>query len=334
MQSEIRNSCQWKVGLTKTFRNRSGKIFNSWGSNLQNPSDRMCQVHIPDEGYEFIQADLAGAEALDVSFRCPPRCRFRQLFEYQIKPHVYVALHLFANEWMKETPYDAKHLTSLEIPQLVQHPEWKDLSKLIKNNHERYFIGKKTCHSMNYGKQAGSFRFDVLKESEGKIVLTLKQAEFFRDTYIGLFPEIFADWHQTVIRQLKEYRTLYNSLGYPLYFGGHVENDTKIREAIAAAPQSTVGCIANIAACDMQEYIEMQGCDWDLLNNKHDSLLVQAPTEEANSAARKLVEYMSRIELCSPFGEKFFMRVEVAIGSNWMKYDEEKNPNGMREVTL
>lgn len=327
------SSCGWKPGGTKTFRNKSSKIFDTFGTNLQNPSERMCRIHVPRKGYKFIQADLAGAEALDVAMRTPRGGKFRQLFEYKIKPHTFVAMHLFQTQWQTETPYDCKHLCTLDIPQLAEHPEWKLLSKLIKNNHERYFIGKKTCHSFNYLKMPGTFRFDVLKGSEGEIVLTLRDSELFRGIYVGLFPEIFADWHEKVKADLEETRTIYNSLSYPHYFGGHVKNDKTIREAVATGPQSTVGCIANIAACDMQDYIESSALHWDLLNNKHDSLLVQAPADEALLAAKKLTEYMSRIELCSPFGEKFFMKVEVAIGENWDKASDE-NPNGMKEVTL
>lgn len=329
-----RNSCGWKPGLTKTFRNKSGKIFSTYGTNLQNPSERMCRIHVPDEGKVFIQADLAGAEALDVAMRTPPGGRFRQLFEHRIKPHTFVAMHLFMPQWINETPYDVRHLCSLDIPVLAKHPEWKLLSKIIKDYYERYFIGKKTCHSFNYLKMPGTFRFDVLKESEGKIVLTLRDSELFRGIYLGLFPEIFADWHEKVKADLKETRTIYNSLGYPHYFGGHINNDKTIREAVATGPQSTVGCIANIAACDFQDYVEDKNVDWDLLNNKHDSLLIQAPRDEALDAAKVLSNYMSRIELCSPFGEKFFMRVEVAIGSNWDKWSEDENPHGMKEVTF
>lgn len=331
----MRNSCAWKPGGTKTFRNKSGKIFSTWGTNLQNPSARMCRIHIPDEGKEFVQADLAGAEALDVAMRTPPGGRFRELFTHRIKPHTFVAMHLFQEQWMKETPYDARHLCTLPIPELAQHPEWKALSKIIKNNYERYFIGKKTCHSFNYLKMPGTFRFDVLKESEGKVVLSLRDSERFREIYVSLFPEIFGSWHQTVKENLQNSRTIYNSLGYPHYFSGHITNDKTIREAVATGPQSTVGCIANIAACDYQDYIEDKGLsEWDLLNNKHDSLLTQAPIEETMENARILSKFLSGVELTSPFGEKFFMRVEIARGFNWDKYDEEENPLGMREFEL
>lgn len=332
-----RNSCAWGVGLTKTFRNRSHQLINGAGANCQNPSDGMCRIHIPDDGCLFSQPDLAGAEALVVAMLTPPDSNFRLLFKHGIKPHVFVALHLFVEHWAKETPYDSKFLCTLKIPELAQHPEFKLLNKIIKNHHERYFIGKKSCHSFNYLKRANTYRFDVLKESEGKIVLSLKDSERFREIYVGLFPEIFGFWHDRVITTLRQDRIIYNCLGYPHYFGGHVENDKAIREAIATGPQSTVGCVANIAACDFQDYVEdnyPRTKRWDLLNNKHDSLLIQAPDAEIMEASRVLCKMMSNVELLSPFGEKFYMKTECSIGKNWMKWDEEKNPDGLKETDI
>ena len=348
-----KNSCGWKAGLTKTFRNRSGKTINDKGTNLQNPSPGMCRIHTPKRGCSFIQPDLAGAEAKVVAMLTPPGGKFRQLFDVGIKPHVFVALHLFQPQWQKETPYDARHLCSLPISELSVHPEWKYLGKIIKNHTERYFIGKKTCHSFNYRKMPGTFRFDVLKESEGKIVLTLKDSEHFREVYVSLFPEIFEYWHEEVIAHLQGTRYIYNCLGYPHYFGGHVYDQETIRKAIATGPQSTVGCVANIAACDFQDWVEDHDKKWDLLNNKHDSLLAQAEDgEETLSCARKMCEFMGRVELRSPFGETFYMKTEVSVGKNWAKKDEDcyncqedkntckcgnyipKNPEGMDEIDL
>ena len=297
---------------------------------MQNPPERLCRIHIPDEGKSFIQVDQAGAEALIFAYECRAG-KFRSLFDYSIKPHTFVALNLFVNHWRKETPYDSIHLSGLSIPDLAGHPDWKHLGKIIKNHRQRYFIGKKTCHSGNYGKYAASFRFDVLKESEGKIVLNLLEAELFLSLYHGLFPEIKEE-QRDIEQQVKTTRRLVNVFGYPMYFGGQL-TDKVIREALAWKSQSTVGIIASNAMRDMQNFIESHGVDWDVLNNKHDSVLIQAPHDEATKAAKILVGFMTP-ELTSTRGEKYRMKAEASIGLNWDKYDLEKNPNGMKEVEL
>jgi hypothetical protein len=325
-----RNTCHWSPGGTKTFRNKSGMLIGDIGSNLQNPSDDICRIYVPDEGKVFIQVDCAGAEALIVAWECDD-ARFRQLFKYGIKPHTFVAMNLFAPEWKKEQPYDVKHLCSLPIPELAIHPEWKALAKVIKNYHERYFIGKKTCHSFNYCKTAASFRFDVLKESEGKVALTLAQSELFEGIYHFLFPEI-KRWQKKTEEIIKTTRTLRNLFGYPMHFGGHI-TDKIIREGVAWVPQSTVGIIGMNGFRDMQRFIELNNKPWDVLNNKHDSVLVQAPENAWEEPARLLSEMMS-VKLVSTNGEEFQMKTEVSVGKNWGKWDAEDNPDGMKEVNL
>lgn len=324
----MRVTCHWSPGGTKTFRNKSSKVFRTYGNNLQNPSDRLCRIHIPDEGRKFIQVDQAGAEALIVAWECE-NARFRSLFKNGIKPHTFVALNLFCNQWQKETPYDALHLCTLSIPDLASHPDWKDLSKIIKDNHERYFIGKKSCHSFNYCKTAASFRFDVLKESEGKVVLSLLQSEIFESIYHGLFPEIKQE-QKRIEKQVRETRMLRNLFGHPMYFGGRLDDKT-IREAVAWKFQSTVGVIASNAFRDMQNYVELENKDWDVMNNKHDSVLVQAPESEWREAATVLKGYLE-VDLTSTRGEKFKMKTETSLGDNWGKYDEIENPFGLKEV--
>lgn len=326
-----RNTCAWGVGGTKTFRNKSGMLIGDIGSNLQNPSDDICRIYIPDEGKVFIQVDCAGAEALIVAYECDAG-RFRQLFEYGIKPHTFVAMNLFMPEWKKEQPYDVQHLCGLSIPDLAVHPEWKLLSKVIKNTHERYFIGKKTCHSFNYCKTAASFRFDVLKESEGKVVLSLTQSEMFEGIYHALFPEI-KRWQKRTEETIKTTRTLRNLYGYPMHFGGHI-TDKVVREGVAWVPQSTVGVIGANGFRDMQRYVEIYNRPaWDVLNNKHDSVLNQAPEKEALVNGKVLSDLMS-VKLLSSKGEEVNMKTEISIGRNWGKWDKDGNREGMKEISI
>jgi hypothetical protein len=305
-------------------------LIGSIGSNLQNPSDDICKIYIPDDDKVFIQVDCAGAEALIVAWECREG-RFRSLFQNGIKPHTFVAMNLFAAEWKKEQPYDIANLCSLPIPELAIHPEWKKLSKIIKNSQERYFIGKKTCHSFNYCKTAASFRFDVLKETEGKVALSLAQSEFFEGIYHALFPEI-KEWQKKTEETIRSTRTLRNLYGFPMHFGSHI-TDKIIREGVAWVPQSTVGVIGANGFSDMQMFVELNNKQWDVLNNKHDSVLIQSSEAESLEAAKTLSDIMS-VKLVSSSGEHFQMKTEVSIGKNWGKWDEQNNPDGMKEIIL
>lgn len=338
-----RNTCQWQLGLTETFRNASRSLFKGfgfkgYGTNLQNPSDRLCRLYIPDDGKCFIQADCAGAEALIVAYLCPDG-NFRELFKQGIKPHVFVAMHLFADFWEEEMrkrypefsmSFFIKDYLDAPVKSLKTLPYWKQLEKMIKKDGTRYFIGKKSCHSFNYRKRPESFIFDVLKESEGKVVLSLQEGKRIHSIYHRLFPELEQIWHREIDRTIKETKTLFNLFGHPREFYGPV-TDKLLREATAFVPQSTVGCITNYAFVKLQNLIEDKHLDWDLLNNKHDSILIQCPEADKDEAAKVLKESLE-IAMVSPRGESFKMRSEVAIGYNWGKYSEEHNPKGMKEI--
>lgn len=332
-----RNSTQWKLAGTETFRLASTKIFNTYGTNLQNPDKTICGIYKSDKGYSLIQTDQAGAEALIVAYLCR-QGNFRNLFLNKIKSHVFVALHAFKWKWQELLPnISVNNLTSTPIENLKTTTGFKEVESLIKESdtwpasRRYYFIAKQICHSSNYDIKANALKMNVLKKSEGKIALSTKEAQDFLDLYHGLFPEL-REWHTSTLDALRDSRILRNLFGYPRQFDG-VWNDELFKLAYAFVPQSTVGTITNIAFAKMQDHIEANKLEWDLLNNKHDSILLQAPDEEALLAAKTLKDFME-MELLSPHNEKFFMRSETAIGKNWKPYDKDHNPEGLRAVNI
>lgn len=325
----------WRLGGTNTFRKSSGKLLDHWGVNLQNPSKRFCKLCVADKDKKLIQADQAGAEALIVAYLVPDG-NYRQLFLNKIKPHTFVAMHLFADTWSKELKEDITPYLKSTVKDLKTLPKWKELAELIKTYSEGkyYFIGKKSCHSFNYRKAANTFIFDVLKESEGRVVLSKEEGQRIHSIYHNLFPEISQEWWPHIDSTLRETRTLYNLFGYPRYFGGAF-SDKFFREATSFVPQSTVGCITSKAFVYLQNEIEtkieLKGVD--LLNDKHDAILLQCYHGTEITIA-KILKHSLEQELISPFGEKFQMKTEVFIGTNWGNYDKEKNPEGMQEIVL
>jgi hypothetical protein len=337
-----RNTTSWGIATANTFRNESKALFKrpgykGIGTNLQNPSDRICQLYIPDTGKIFVQADQSGAEALIVAYLCT-NGNYRLLFEHSIKPHTYIALRAFPTEWYKtfdRTLIDILCCTPLD--KLTSNPSWKEVSTFIKDANQvggqglQYYLGKKACHSFNYKKQAQTFIFDILKDSEGKIVLNLKDGQYIYDIYHSLFPEI-QEWHRDQEAYLRQTRELRNLQGYPRKFFGAF-TDKFFREAISFVPQSTVGTITNIAFVELQRQIEAENLPYDLLNNKHDSILMQVPIECLEDGARRLKKVLTPT-LVSPRGEVFTMKAEVAAGYNWSKADNKHNPTGLSVINI
>lgn len=332
----MRNTTLFKIHGTKTFRLSSTKVLGHYGSNLQNVNDYMRRIYVPDDDKVFIQVDQSGADALIVAYLCT-HGKFRDLFLHGVKPHVFVALHLFKEEWAKRlTDINLTPFIEAEPKELKLLPRFTDVDELIKSSdawkgNERYYaIAKLVCHGLNYGMKPRTFMMNALEKSEGSVVLTFKEAEYYYNTYHSLFPEL-EEWHKWTNEQIYNKRELRNLFGYPRIFTKNM-SDNLLRDAYSWIPQSTVGCITNIAYTKVQNLIEDHKLppDCDLLGNCHDSYLGQCKEEHATLFASIMKENMEQ-RLVSPRGEAFKMRSGVSKGLNWGKFCTE-NPEGMKEL--
>lgn len=318
----------YKVTGTESFRLASSKLLGFYGGNLQNCSESLMSCVIPDDGNIFIQPDQAGAEALVVAYECRPG-RFRKLFELGIKPHSYMALQLFTDRFRGQQP--ATRYKAIDPALLATLPESKEILTKIKNSPNEYFLGKKTIHSFNYDEGPQTFRVTTLEESEGSIVLSFKEAKEFKNIWAETFPEI-PEWQGLTTGRLSATRMLRNLFGYPRRFE-RLWNDELVRQGLAFLPQSTVGCLTHIAYTELFWRIKKERLPWKLINNKHDSLLLEVPdnTEHLEMGKAYCKQHMGRT-LRSSRGEEYQMRVGISVGHNWGHHDEKKNPAGLKEL--
>lgn len=365
-----RSTTTYKITGSKTFRQGSAMVIGIYGENLQNKDKDVRKLYLSD-GWTIndygllvtylvdgdigcfsreqldrikilIQVDQSGAEALIVSYLCRAG-KFRDLFLYNIKPHVFVALHVFHNEWRKRcNDLDIDKFLHAKPAELTSIQGWKELDKLIKSSddwaaHERYYyIAKMICHASNYGMRGPTFAINTLQKSEGSIRLSEKQATEYLEAYHKIFPEIRI-WHLDIQDQLsKQKSVLFNLFGEPREFNSPW-GDMLFRDAYSFIPQSTVGQITNRAKSRVQMHINNQDIiDTDQLQNGHDSILAQTLVGQEAFIAKFLQHYIE-IDMVSPRGEPFKMKSECGIGFNWgpMKVKKDGsiyNPLGMREV--
>lgn len=325
-----RNTCLWQIGLADSFRNRSRKLFSTYGTNLQNPSERICRIYEADPGKLLVQADQAGAEALIVAYLAK-HGNYRKLFLNNLKPHSYVAMQIFKYNWLKEGHTIVGAACACDIDALKFLPGFNEFYKEIKfsKDGKRYYLGKKTAHAYSYGQGSRTFRKNVLKESEGQIALSAKEAKLFLTTFESVFPEI-KEWQIETIERVRKDKEIRNLFGFPRKLYTPLDKSNE-RQFLAYVPQSTVGVLTNLAIAEIYRFCKKEKLNWDILNNKHDSVLMQAPENEAVDCGKEISKIMSK-ELITPRGEKFRMKVEVGIGKNWGKYSLDKNPEGMKET--
>lgn len=330
-----RSTTIYKLGGTETLRASSAAFLDTYGGNLQNVSDEMRRMFRADAGYKLVQVDQSGAEALIVAYLCQ-KAKFRDLFLHGVKPHVFVAMNMFMDKWCSVCKdIDVRSFGNTPIPELKKREGWKTLDGIIKESdkwkpQERYYyIAKMVCHASNYGIRGNAFRMNVLEKSKGKIVLTKQQAETYLSQYHGLFPEI-RRWHMEVEDQLRMTGMLFNLHGFPRINTGMLD-DYNMKDWYAFIPQSTVGCITHVAITKLQQFIRDNKRNWTLLNNCHDSYLCQCPPDETTECAALMRQFMEQ-DLTNFRGEKFKMRSEASVGTNWGKYKKDKNEEGMKEL--
>lgn len=285
---------------------------------------------------KLFQIDQAGAEALIVAYLCRPG-RYRQLFLFGIKPHTYVAMRIFKSHWAKLLGLkDIEEYIECPIPKLKLLPYWKDLAKLIKDDDDKYYVGKKTAHSSSYGIRAPTFQLSILLDTEGKLVLPIQDCKIFLNIFLNeLFPEI-PEWHLDTQKELNNGRVLKNLFGDARRFLG-AWGDDLFRKAYAFKPQSTVGVLTSRAIQSLQDELD-EGLygeyGIDILNNGHDSILGQFYDLGCDIEIGKILQTKINVELISPRGDKFNMRSEFQTGYNWGPFHKDRNPNGLKEFEL
>jgi hypothetical protein len=330
----LRIVTNYKLAGTRSFRLAASMLFGEFGMNLQNPGKDTMDIAEAPHGYSIVQADQAGAEALIVAYLARPG-RYRALFENNIKPHTFLAMHIFAADWEFPDPGAAWFLAA-EPAALKAHPAWKKLDAAIKNSGHPYDIGKRTAHGKSYRMGPKTYRLANLKQSDGLLVLSHAECVRFLNYFNLLFPEVI-EWQNEVEFTIKATRELHNLFGHPRRFE-RLLSDDYIREGISWIPQSTVGVITHYAVTETYNYIRANKLDWSICSNKHDSYALICPDAETGIAAA----YM-KARLAQTFrgrdGVEFTMGSEVQVGKNWKPAKQKKdgtwiNPDGMKEVKV
>jgi hypothetical protein len=316
-----------KIHGTHSFRLACTKLLGHYGTNLQNSPPALLRCIIPSApDRSFVQPDQSGAESLVVAMESEPGL-YRRIIEAGMKQHVYIALHIFVDQFRGSYPRD--RYWKKDPFELVSLPEWPELNKTIKNSGPPYDLGKMSNHARSYRMKWPTFQIKVLTDTAGEVVLSNEESKSFLELWDDLFPEVVAEQSLTE-HTVRTTRTLTNLFGFPRTFYGRM-NDELIRDAISWVPQSTVGCITHEAVLKFQSFVEDKNLDWELLGQKHDSYLAECPDAEVLSCCAKMREFIEQ-ELVSHRGVKFKMKSGVSVGKNLGKYDKNTNPFGMKEL--
>lgn len=175
-------------------------------------------------------------------------------------------------------------------------------------------LGKKSGHGANYDMKEATFMDSCISEMD--LVLTKLEANKVLESYHKLFPGI-RQGHRRIQRELAQTRMLRTPLGRERYFFGRLDDDT-FRQAYAYRPQSTVPDIINHLMLHLLDQRRGGHCDFRLLLQVHDSLLLEVPRgPDVNLIAQASLDTQAwhpKIELS---GGTLVIPTSVKVGSCW-----------------
>lgn len=134
--------------------------------------------------------------------------------------------------------------------------------------------------------------------------LLVHEVERIQAWYFGKFPGI-QKWQEEIKRQVQGRRYVENAFGQRAYFLGRISDDT-FREAVAWIPQSTVARIIDGALVNIHYNLPQV----ELLNQVHDSLVMQFDKEGAEETMKKVQKEM---EIIVPYPKGLIVPVGVKM---------------------
>lgn len=295
-----RARCIYDCTKTGTRRLSSKEFFPTGkGKNLQNiyaPSSspeygwevRSCWI--PDEGYEFGYADLKSAEFLVVAelTQDPLMLKFADMVRRgEGSVHKETAALLFggkAEDYQKDTP--------------------------------PYFLGKKTRHSGNYmvGPRELMGRINAEALHTG-VWITQSECKSLIYKYCYEIHPFLPQWWDEVKAEL--YRNggrLRNLFGFVRLF----HDRSKLPDAVAFVPQSTVGDCMNFGIVSMAHDQELLDAGFQFLLQGHDAVGFQYPLSARSFVLPRVRRHMEVPGMVVPkTGREMKIPVEISVGPSW-----------------
>lgn len=249
-------------------------------------------------GKVFLQCDLKQAESRFVAYDSADYNLIKMLEDPTKDLHKYVAAEIF------------------------QKPE----TEITKQERQ---LGKASGHGANYSMREDTFIESCLLAHD--LVLTKKEATNILEAYHRLFPGI-RQWQMRIRKEVAQNRRLTTPLGRDRYFYGRLDDDM-FRESYAYRPQSTVPDVINHLMFYLIDQRSEGRCEFTLLIQTHDSLLLEVPEDQIDRLAGYCLEtkvWHPRIELS---GGGLLIPTDVEIGHVWGELKQYKIPEANKQNT-
>lgn len=333
----------YNIAGTNTGRLASSMSEFGTGTNLQNVNRKLRDAFCADKGMYMVNIDLEQADGRNVGAICHNiflnmgREELYELAEGDKRLATYVEDGKWIGPVGKELAsayLDAceggdLHTTVCKMvwPDELNGEAWPENESLWKKFCDGIIahgqdsfrqLAKKGGHGTNY--------YGTPRTMSKHLHTPTTIIQSFQTKYFEAFPSIPL-WHNWVIREIKAHGTITTPFGRRrMFFGRHNDASTH-RKAIAYAPQSMTGEQIDRGMLQIWQTYEQV----HLLNQVHDSILMQIPYSQHKYLIPEIMEVMA-VPLTLVDGRVFTIPLDAAGGWNWgyFNYDDpEANPHGL-----
>lgn len=297
----------YNIAGTNTGRLTSSMSDFGTGTNLQNVNRKLRYPFVADPGMYMVNIDLEQADGRNVG------AVLWNLFVDELGEEV-------AGAYLDACEGGDLHTTVCKMvwPNELDGQPWPDDESLwkkfcdgiIAHGQDSYRqLSKKGGHGTNY--------YGTPRTMAKHLHTPAKIIEAFQNNYFTAFPCI-PKWHEHVINSIIEHGTITTQFGRRRMFFGRANDAATHRKAIAYEPQSMTGEQIDRGLLQVwREFPQVQ-----LLNQVHDSILLQLPFSEHQELVPKILEVM-QVTLELKRGRKFTIPLEAAGGWNWGYADKK-----------
>lgn len=325
----------YNIAGTETWRLSSSKSAEWTGGNLQNITQDLRYIFVPDPGKKLCVIDEEQAESREVG----------------------LLLGLLFDDWTYLDACESGDLhtntSKLIWPGLKAKEDLTDANgKVIAPKGTPFGLSPKADRAIADQSFYRHFSHRDMSKRGGHGVsyygtpftmarhlkVLVKLMEDFQLAFFGAYPGI-PRWHQWVATQLQTTHALTNPFGCTRHFFGRPGDDTTLREAIAFSPQSSTAIRTNLWLYKCWSNIPSPKIE--LLAQTHDSLTFQYDERDELEIIPEVLAHLSSITHTVK-GRVVRVPGEAKTGWNWMAHHNESkpigpgnrhNPNGLKKWT-
>ncbi len=280
----------YNIGGTKAARFSSSKSPEGTGTNLQNITEALRHILIPDPGFKLVGIDAEQSDSRMVGYMCG----------------------LLFDDW---TYLDA--CESGDLHTFVARMTWPDLKwtgdlkkdrKLAETPFYRHFTYRDCCKRLGHGTN-----FLGKAPTLSKMIhIPLMLVTPFQEKYFDAFPAL-PKWHAWTAAELQRKKQLVSIHGRRRDFFDRPDADETLRKALAFLAAAATADNLNLGMYKVWHQMpEVQ-----LLAQVHDAIYFQFPLDldeqEVIPKAQRLLEH----HMTAPNGRDFFVPTDAKCGMNW-----------------